>query len=117
MLGTGSGVIAKVEAHGTSLHVVFVKKMVKQVQCAESRETSRITQIDANGQLRYEVVCVRNETVTVDKASDPQDVDARYAAGVKPGAFVQIARGVVEGVWPSATATVPSVLLGVPLAK
>jgi hypothetical protein len=117
MLGAGSGVIAKVEPHGKTLHVVFVKKMVKQVQCAESRETSHVTSISDDGQLRYQVVCVRNETVTVDKASDPQDVDARYAEGVKPGVFVQIARGVVEGVWPSATATVPQILLGVPLAK
>jgi hypothetical protein len=79
--GYGKGVLASVKSDGKTVHLTFVQKMVKQTQCAQTRETNHITRIDSNGTVRYQVVCVRSETVVVNKASDPQSVDARYAAG------------------------------------
>jgi len=113
--GSGLGVIAKVTAKGKQVHVEFVAKMVKQVQCAETRETHRLARIEPNGQLIYQQKCVRSQVITVNQASDPQDVDARYAAGLEPGVFTSIVCGIAEGVWPSPTAEIPTVILGVPV--
>jgi hypothetical protein len=113
--GSGRGVVATAKVDGGKLHVTFVKKLVKQTQCAESRETGRVDRIDADGTVRYTYVCVRSETVTVDKAPDPQDVDARYAAGVKPGVYVSLWGDIVQAVWPSATAATPIAVVGIPL--
>ena len=113
--GFGRGAIASAKAAGPKLHLEFVSKMVKQTQCAESRETNHVTQIDAGGTVRYQYVCVRSETVTVNKASDPQDVDARYAAGVKPGAAVSTLGDVVQAVWAKDGAATPTHVFGVPV--
>ena len=111
--GYGKGVLASVKPDGKTVHLTFVSKMVKQTQCAQSRETNHITRIDANGTIRYQVVCVRSETVVVNKASDPQTVDARYAAGLKPGAYVSTLGDIVQAVWSKDGAATPSVVLGV----
>ncbi len=113
--GSGRGVIASVKSDGKKVHVVFVAKMEKQVQCAESRLTNRIARIEPNGQLIYQEKCIKSKVVTVNTASDPQDVDVRYATGLKAGAFTSIAVGVAEAVWSSPTSEIPTVVLGVPV--
>jgi hypothetical protein len=113
--GWGHGPVSQAKTAGGKLHVEFVTKMVKQTQCAESRETNHVTQIDADGTVRYQYVCVRSEVVTVNKGSDPQDVDARYAAGVKPGATVSLLGNVVQAVWTRDGAATPTDVFGVPV--
>jgi hypothetical protein len=113
--GWGRGPVVQAKAAGGKLHVEFVTKMVKQTQCAESRETNHVTQIDADGTVRYQYVCVRSEVVTVDKGADPQDVDPRYAAGVKAGVSVSLLGNVVQAVWAKDGAATPTDVFGVPV--
>ena len=97
--GGGEGVIAKLKPSGKTVTVEFKKQMVKQVQCAETKRTNRVTQILSNGTLIYELICLRNETVTVNKASDPVTVNARYLEGVQPGMHVLVIEDVATAVW------------------
>ena len=115
--GGGNGVVAKLKAgdKGKGTTVEFKKQMVKQVQCAQSKDTNRITQIRSDGVLVYERVCLKQETVTVDKSDAPQTVNARYLVGVKPGMFVSIIEDVVTATWAKPGAPVPSMVFGVAL--
>jgi hypothetical protein len=117
-LGTssgGQGVVGKLQPEGKSVTVEFKKQMVKQVQCAEARQTNRITQLRPDGSLIYETVCVKTETVTVDKSDRPQKVNPRYLEGVQPGMFVSILEDVVVGTWAQPGAATPTMIFGVPL--
>ena len=107
--------IAKLKPSGKTVTVEFKKQMVKQVQCAETKRTNRVTQILGNGTLIYELICLRNETVTVNKASDPVTVNARYLEGVQPGMYVSVTEDVAVAVWAKPGAATPTMVFGVPL--
>lgn len=71
-----------------------VKK--KQTECTKGHYTGRVIQIRSDGGLVYEYVCQAEKTVTITvPQADPQAVNARYAAGIKPGMFVSIVEDVV----------------------
>ena len=110
--GGGSGVVGSLKPSGKTAVVTFKKQLVRQVQCAEGRRTNQVTQIRPDGSLIYATVCIRNETVTVDKASDPQTVNARYVEGLAPGMFVSIIEDVVLSARKPGAA-VPSMVFGV----
>jgi hypothetical protein len=113
--GGGDGVVATLVPAGKLVTVSFKPQMVKQVQCAQVKYSSRITQIRPDGSLVYEATCMRNETVTVNKASRPQKVSPRYLQGVKPGMYVTIVEDVVTGVWSKPDAPNPTMVFGVAL--
>lgn len=113
--GGGSGVIGALKPAGKTTTVEFKKQMVKQVQCAQARQTNRITQIRPDGSLIYESICVRNETVTVDKSDRPQNVNPRYLEGVKPGMFISIIEDVAIAAWAKPGTAAPSMVFGVAL--
>ena len=112
--GGGAGVVSKLTPSGTTTTVDFKAIMVKQVQCAQSRQTNRVVQIRSDGVLQYEVVCIRNETVTVNKADGPQKVNPKYLDGVHPGVYASIVEDVVAATWKPGAA-VPSTVFGVAL--
>ncbi|MSP63886.1 MAG: hypothetical protein EXR72_26785 [Myxococcales bacterium] len=131
--GGGDGVIGKLSPHqgdadgppsagrqtqkpsAKTVTVAFKKQMVKQVQCAQVKFSRRVTQIRSDGTIVYESTCIKNETVTVDKADGPQTVNARYLEGVKPGMFVSIIEDVVTAAWAKPGAAIPSMVFGVAL--
>jgi hypothetical protein len=113
--GGGQGVVAALKPSGGTVTVEFKKQMVKQLQCAQARQTGRITQIRPDGSLIYETVCVKQELVTVDKSDRPQTVSPRYLEGVKPGMYVSITEDVVVGAWAQPDAATPTMVFGVPL--
>ena len=113
--GFGRGVLSQAKSDGKKIHVVFQAKLENQVQCAKSRTTNRLERIDSDGRLVYAEQCLQTKTVVVNKASDPQNVSTRYAAGVKPGAYVEIYGDVTAAVWDKASSAVPSVVMGVPV--
>ena len=113
--GGGSGVIGQLKPSGKTVTVEFKKQLVKQVQCAQSKETNRVTQIRPDGRLIYESYCVRNETVIVDKSDAPQTVNPRYLEHVKPGTFVSIIEDVVVAAWAKPGTATPTMVFGVEL--
>jgi hypothetical protein len=108
-------VVASLKPAGKTTTVSFKAQMVRQVQCAETRQTHKVVQILPSGQLVYEVICLRNETVTVNKASDPQPVNPRYLEGVKPGMYVEFTEDVVTAAWAKPGAAIPTMVFGVPV--
>ena len=112
-LGGGAGVIDKLTAGATTTTVAFKKQLVRQVQCADTVPTNRIVQVRSDGSFIYAIRCVRNETVVVDKADRPQQVNPRYLTGIKPGMQISITEDVAVAAWASPGAAVPSHVLGV----
>jgi hypothetical protein len=113
--GSGAGVIGKLLPSGKGVTVEFKAQMVRQVQCAEVRETNHAIQIRDDGSLIYAVTCVRNETVTVNKADEPQKVNPRYLDGVKPGMYVKIVEDVAVATWAKPGTPAPTMVFGVKL--
>ncbi|MBA3501045.1 MAG: hypothetical protein M4D80_09870 [Myxococcota bacterium] len=110
---SGRGKVGKVEKQGDTAVVSFSPKMETFTYCATRKESNKIVQILSNGTLIYESWCTSYKQATENRASKPQTVDARYLAGVKPGAVVEIIDEVVLYVWPDGKATVPSHVAGV----
>jgi hypothetical protein len=113
--GGGAGVIGRLRPSGKAVTVEFKAQMVKQVQCAEVRETNHAIQIRDDGSLIYAVTCVRNETVTVNKADEPQKANPRYLDGVKPGMYVKIVEDVTVATWAKPGSAAPTMVFGVKL--
>ncbi len=112
--GGGSGVLAKVNTNGDKTHVEFVRKPHKMQVCLNWKDSNQIVQITASGSVIYGYTCLKYGTETVNLASEPRDINTRYAAGVKPGAYVSIIEDVVLSVSAKAGGA-PSHVLGVPV--
>jgi len=111
--GGGAGVVGSIKPAGNTATVTFKKQLVKQQQCAAVKTTNRVTQIRGDGTLVYQSFCTKYETVTVDKAPDPQKVNARYLEGVKPGMHVSIIEDVVISARKKPGAPLPTMVFGV----
>jgi len=115
--GGASGVISRLRpaGKGKNVTVEFKKQMVRQVQCAETRETRHAIQVRSDGSLIYAVTCVRNETVIVNTADEPHAVNPRYLEGVRPGMYIEIVEDVATAVWAKPGTAIPAMVLGVAL--
>jgi hypothetical protein len=113
--GGGEGSIKSVKASGKTVTIQFVNIKKQQTVCIKGHHTRRITQIRSDGGLVYEYVCTKEktETITVPQAS-PQTVNARYAAGIKPGMFVAVTEDVVTAAYAKG-GKAPSMIAGVPV--
>ena len=111
--GGAFGAVSKVKASGKSTHLEFAAVPVKVEQCSKEVVTHRIERIRDDGTLVYERRCLSSKMVTVNRASTPTDVDARFAAGLKPGMVVSVIEGVMIAAWPSNGAKQPSIVFGV----
>jgi hypothetical protein len=87
--------------------------MVTETRCAQSKQTNRISQITASGEIIHEQICLKEENVSHDRASRPTKVNARFAEGIKPGMFVSVLGGIAIEVWAKPDAPVPSLVFGV----
>lgn len=113
--GGGEGAVKSVKASGKTVKIEFVNIKKKQTVCIKGHHTRRITQIRSDGGLVYQYICTKEktETITVPQAS-PQTVNARYAAGIKPGMFVSVTEDVVTAAYPKG-GKAPSMIAGVPV--
>ncbi len=112
MIGTAIGVIASVTDRGDTVRVTFPATSELQDQCVSRRTTNRISRIDSSGNVHYESVCTRWQTVRVDTTPKPVDVRKRYAAGLAPKRHVSIIAGVPEAVWARANSPTPLAAFG-----
>jgi hypothetical protein len=113
--GGGAGPISSVKVTGQTAVVSFEKKMVNEQECVDWKESKKITQIRGDGTIVYESWCVKEKTITVNRASSPQTVDARYTEVLRPGMDVAINENVVVAAWPKAGATLPAIVFGAPV--
>ena len=106
------GAIKSVKRNGDTLTVEHQPLLVKTRDCVRSHKTGRVAKLHGDGRVQYEEVCDRSELRTHDNRWVPSEVSAKYAAWLKPGAvFSQSGKDVIA-VWPSASAKVPSMVLG-----
>ena len=90
-LGSGAsprGVVQSVTAGEDGVRIVFKPEMGK-VPTMSCVKTNRIQRIHSNGTVEYQRDCTVTGSETVNQASSPFVVDAFFAAGLKPGMFVQ----------------------------
>lgn len=112
------GVVASVTRGDKAITVRFERMPIKREECVASHQTSRVTRIHGDGRVEYEQVCDRMATVVHDEQWDDIQVDARYAALIKPGVRISAVRGTDDGgmhviaTWPSKAAKAPNSLLG-----
>jgi hypothetical protein len=114
-VGRATGVIAKLKPAGDTVSVEFKQEKVTETRCDNFKTTNRIIQFRVDGSPIYDTICTKNKTVTFNSADAPQTVNARYAAGVKPGMFTIIEGDVISGVWAKSTSTTPMFVFGVPV--
>lgn len=105
---------AKVQVKGDKATISFHKKFERQQSCAKSKGTNRISRITASGDVIYESVCLKWESYTVDTTRDPHVVDARTAAGLKPGMNAMLGGPIVHAAWVKGKKA-PASILGVSL--
>jgi hypothetical protein len=106
------GAIRSVKRNGDTLTVEHQPLLVKTMDCVRSHKTARVAKVHGDGRVQYEEVCDRSALRTHDNRWVPSEVSAKYAAWLKPGAvFSQSGKDVIA-IWPSASAKVPSMVLG-----
>lgn len=85
--GTRQGFISKVTKGKDTVHVVFRPQMGKVTYCDDWRPTKRVRAIKSDGTLDYDTRCAKWITSNENFASDPVEVEARLAGGIKPGVW------------------------------
>ena len=111
----GRGVIGTIKPAGAKHHIEFKTQTIKQMRCVSEQHTHRINGIRSNGEFTFEINCLKSAMVDVDVTSQPQDVSARYAAGLKPGMQVTVVEDVAAVTWAKAGAAAPSMIGAAPV--
>ncbi len=75
------------EQDGTT-RVTFKRVTTKMDDCVKSQETNRISNIDRNGDVHYEHICLQWAKVTVDITAAPISISSVIAVGLKPGMYL-----------------------------
>ncbi len=88
---TGEGVVKTAKKKGNTLEVTFKKESWK-TPVYKCKETRRLDRIEADGTLVYRKKCKQTGTKTVTSQEKPVTIPAGAATGVKPGAFLVVAR-------------------------
>jgi len=109
---SAGGAVKAVKRTGDLLAVDVQQTLVKQLDCVRSHKTGRISKVHGDGRVEYEDICDRSAVRTHDHTWTPFQLSARYAAWLKPGAVFSATGKDVIAVWPSASAKVPSLVLG-----
>jgi hypothetical protein len=119
VISSAGGIVESTKLDGDDVIVTLGKYMVKTEQCVKSHPTHRISEILANGQVRYEEICDKSETINEDQQWTPFRIRKVYAPllkrGVKFSAVAangsDLAQDVIA-IWPNAKAETPTWLLG-----
>ncbi|MGN6105900.1 MAG: hypothetical protein ACTHU0_12410 [Kofleriaceae bacterium] len=120
-IGSAGGVIASTRAEHDRIRVTLERYLVKRVECVQSHTTNRIARITLNGEVQYEQVCDKTDTVTYDETWADFKIRPAYAPLLVKGAKFSAVNGDGETgadvivAWPNKTADRPSWLLGAKL--
>jgi hypothetical protein len=106
------GVVRAVKREGELLTVERQQVMVSQPQCLKFHYTGRVTRIRDNGSVEYDRVCDQMGSTSVNHASTPLRVQARFAPLLKPGVMISTTGDEVIATWASKTAKQPTTILG-----
>lgn len=107
--GDDSGVIAKVSAPAGGLIEVTFKKESWMEPVYKCKQTNKIDRLEWSGdkvKVIYRQNCVQTGTKQVSRTPASLKVDARFAAGLKPGAFAE------ARYWKDGTGFITTVFVG-----
>jgi len=112
---SAGGVVAKVTMGKDHATVSLKKTTAKRLACVQSKPTHRLARIRADGTVEYESVCLKSAVVTYDTTWADFQINPAHAALLKPGVVFSSVYGEkfadVVAIWPSASATTPSMVL------
>lgn len=111
-LYSSGGVVKSVKDEGDHIVVSLEKLLVKREECVESHATTKITRINSDGSLSYELICDRMGTVVYDDTPADFDLDTIYKPLLKKGVqFTAVGRAVLA-IWADKDAKLPNNVLG-----
>lgn len=113
--GSSGGVVKSVKVDGDHLVVALEKLLVKRQECVQSHRTNRISRINGDGSLSYELICDKTGTVTYDDTPADFQIDKRFAGALKKGVQFSAVGSAVLAVWPKKDAALPTLVLGAPV--
>jgi hypothetical protein len=108
---SAGGIVKSVKRTGDTITVELQPMLVRTEDCVRSHD-GKLARIHGNGRLEYESICDKTEKRTHDANWDPIQLAAKYAPLLKPGVLFSSMGSDVIAVWPSASAKVPSIVLG-----
>jgi hypothetical protein len=113
---SAGGVVKSVREEGDILLVSLEKLTVKRQECVQSHRTNRISRINSDGSLSYELICDKMGTVTYDETPSDFRIEKKWKSHLKKGvvfsAVGERQLGALLAVWPSKDAKNPSVVFG-----
>jgi hypothetical protein len=120
--GSAGGVVKTIKPGKESAMVAIEKTFVMQEDCVKSHPSNRAARVIISGntwRVERESICDKTEMVKHDLTWGDFEVNPAQAKLLKPGVVFSASYGVkvsdVLAVWPSKSATVPSIVLGAPV--
>lgn len=121
-LGSAGGAVKTVKETDGVLVVALEKLLVKRKECVQSHRTNRITRINRDGTLDYELVCDKMGVRTYDETWADFRIDPAYKSVLKPGVLFSAvqhedsSKGAdILALWPKKDAALPTMVLGAPV--
>jgi hypothetical protein len=117
VVGSAGGVIASTKIEGDVVVVTLERFIVKRKECVESHRGKRISRINPDGTIDYELICDKMGIVEYDQTWADFKIKAVYAPLLKKGvkfSAVNANDGAADLLvtWPNKKTDVPSWLLG-----
>ena len=119
---SAGGVVAKVSTEGDHLNVALEKTFVMQEDCVKAHRgrPSRLVISGNTASVEYESICDKTAMVKHDMTWADFKIAKTSQQWLKPGVVFTVGYGSdkpddILAIWPSKTATLPSMLLGATL--
>lgn len=112
-VGTDGAIVKSVKEQGDLLMVAPEKLLVKREECVQSHRTKKITRVNSDGTISYELICDKYGTVTYDDTPADSRIDKVYKPLLKKGVQFSAYGTALFAVWPSKDAKLPTHVLGV----
>jgi len=121
-MGSAGGVIKGIKEKDGLLVVELEKLLVKRKECVQSHRTNRISRINRDGSIDYELICDKMGIKTYDETWADFNISPAYKSMLKKGVLFSSVRNTENGkgadilaVWPKKDAALPTMVLGAPV--
>jgi hypothetical protein len=115
LTGSAGGVVKSVKVEGDLLLVALDKLLVKREECVQSHRTNRVSRINSDGSLSYELICDKLGVVTYDDTPADFRIDKKFQAVLKTGVQFSAVGTAIFALWPNRNAKLPTMVLGAPV--
>ena len=106
------GVVKSVKDAEDGILVALEELLVKREECVKSHYTKKVTRVNSDGSLSYELICDQMGIVTYDDTPSDSKIDKIYKPLLKKGVQYSAVGYAVLAVWKDKNAKLPSYVLG-----